>query len=97
MLKKDDILIGIESSGFHSNGFSLIRKVLTVNGLTPIPPPFSSKKLLGDELLIPTKIYVNELLPLVKSNLLNSIAHITGGGILENLSRVIPEEFSWNY
>ena len=93
-VKKDDILIGIESSGFHSNGFSLIRKALTLNGLTVNSKvPFSSKKkLIGDELLIPTKIYVNELLPLVKSNLLNSIAHITGGGILENLSRVIPEE-----
>ena len=93
-VNKDDILIGVESSGFHSNGFSLIRKVLTLNGLSVNSKiPFSSKKkLIGDELVVPTKIYVNELLPLVKSNLLNSIAHITGGGILENLSRVIPED-----
>ena len=92
-VKNDDILIGIESSGFHSNGFSFIRKVLTVNGLTVNSKiPFSSKrKLIGDELVTPTKIYVNELLPLIKSNSLNSIAHITGGGILENLSRVIPK------
>lgn len=92
-VKKSDVLIGIESSGFHSNGFSLIRKVLEINGLnTKSRVPFSSKKqFIGDELLIPTKIYVNDLLPLIKKDLIISMAHITGGGILENLSRAIPE------
>ena len=62
------------------------------NGLTTFSKaPFTSnRKLIGEELIIPTKIYVNDLLPLVRKNLINSMAHITGGGILENLSRSIP-------
>ncbi len=92
-VKNGDILYGIESSGFHSNGFSLIRKALKSNGLnTKSRVPFRSrKKFIGDELLIPTKIYVSELLPLIKNKLISSMAHITGGGILENLSRAIPK------
>ncbi len=90
-VKKDDILIGIKSSGVHSNGFSLIRKVLKKNQITVYSKlPFNSSKTVGRELLIPTRIYVNDLLPLIKKDLINSIAHITGGGIFENLSRAIP-------
>ncbi len=90
-VKKDDILIGIKSSGVHSNGFSLIRKVLKKNQITVYSKlPFNSSKTVGGELLIPTRIYVNDLLPLIKKDLINSIAHITGGGIFENLSRAIP-------
>ena len=90
------VLLGLESSGFHSNGFSLIRKMLKRNRLRlDSEVPFkSNKKIIGEDLLIPTKIYVNELLPLVKKNLIASMAHITGGGIYENLSRVIPMKFA---
>ena len=92
-VESDSILIGLESSGFHSNGFSLIRKALKVNKLSPHSkiPYASEKKNLGEDLLIPTKIYVSEILPLIKRNLISSIAHITGGGIYENLSRAIPK------
>ncbi len=90
-VKNDDILIGIKSSGVHSNGFSLIRKALKKNQITVDSKlPFNSSKTVGGELLIPTKIYVNDLLPLIKKDLISSIAHITGGGIFENLSRAIP-------
>ena len=91
-VKNGDILIGIKSSGVHSNGFSLIRKALKKNRITVTSKlPFDSSKTVGEELLIPTKIYVNDLLPLIKKELINSIAHITGGGIFENLSRAIPK------
>ncbi len=92
-VENGSILIGLESSGFHSNGFSLIRKALKEKKLSlhSKTPYKSSKKKLGDDLLIPTKIYVNEILPLIKKNLISSIAHITGGGIYENLSRAIPK------
>ncbi len=92
-VKNGAVIIGLESSGFHSNGFSLIRKVLKKNKITPYSkvPYISKKRFVGDELLIPTKIYVNELLPLIKKKLIASMAHITGGGIYENLSRAIPK------
>ena len=91
--QSNSILIGLKSSGFHSNGYSLIRKALKKNKLSPYsaPPYKSSKKQLGEDLLIPTKIYVNEILPLVKKNLISSMAHITGGGIYENLARALPK------
>ena len=91
-VKNNSIIIGLESSGFHSNGYSLIRKVIENSKIKlSDPPPYKSKmKTIGDDLLIPTKIYVKDLLPLIKKNLVSSIAHITGGGIFENLSRIIP-------
>ena len=91
-VKNGDILIGIKSSGVHSNGFSLIRKALKKNRITVTARlPFDPSKTVGEELLIPTKIYVNDLLPLIKKQLINSIAHITGGGIFENLARAVPK------
>ena len=91
-VKSGDILIGIKSSGVHSNGFSLIRKVLKKNHVRLASKlPFDSRKTVCEELLTPTKVYVNELLPLIKKKLINSIAHITGGGVFENLSRAIPK------
>ncbi len=92
-VKKDSILIGLNSNGFHSNGFSLIRKILkkkkiSLNSKTPYK---SNKKRISDDLLKPTRIYVNEILPLIKKGLISAIAHITGGGIFENLERIIPD------
>ena len=90
-VKSGDIIIGLESSGFHSNGYSLIRNIIKTKKISlHSNVPYKKKGKIGDELIIPTKIYVKELLPLIKNKLINSIAHITGGGISENLSRGIP-------
>lgn len=99
LLKKEninngDLIIGIESNGIHSNGFSMIRKILEIKKINlNYRLPFSSKQKIGDELLKPTKIYVNEVLPLIKKQTISSIAHITGGGIYENLARIIPKGY----
>ncbi|CAL1598421.1 unnamed protein product [Knipowitschia caucasica] len=87
-----DLLIGIASSGVHSNGFSLVRKVLERTHLTySSPAPFgSSGQTLGEVLLTPTKIYSRLLLPILKSGVVKAYAHITGGGLLENIPRVLP-------
>ena len=92
-LKNDCLAFGIESNGFHSNGYSLIRKVLKENKINlNLKTPYTSKeKKIGDDLLLPTRIYVKELLPLIKKKMILSMAHITGGGISDNLERVIPD------
>lgn len=84
-----DQLIGIASSGPHSNGYSLIRKIIEVNSST-LNEPFNGKTL-GETLLEPTKIYVKQLLELMRHVEIHALAHITGGGITENLPRVLPE------
>ncbi|KAF0524585.1 phosphoribosylamine--glycine ligase [Gigaspora margarita] len=87
-----DILIGITSSGVHSNGFSLVRKIVDKYNLGyESPCPWNTKLTLGEGLLTPTKIYVKRLLPLVKKGLVKAMAHITGGGFIDNIPRVIPE------
>lgn len=88
-----DTVIGIASSGVHSNGYSLVRKVVKDSGASyDAPAPFAPDKTLGEILLAPTKIYVKSLLPLIKEgNLIKGLAHITGGGLLDNIPRVIPE------
>lgn len=84
-------VLGLASSGVHSNGYSLVRKLVEVSGLTySDPSPFESGKTLGESLLTPTKIYVQQLLPVVKKGLVQALAHITGGGLLENIPRVLP-------
>jgi len=92
-LKAGDLLIGLESNGLHSNGFSLVRKVLGLDGEDWMEDkcPWNEKELLADELLKPTRIYVNALLELASSNKVKALAHITGGGITENLPRVLPK------
>ena len=92
-VKKNSLILGLESSGFHSNGFSLIRKIISekkisLNSKAPFKSDF---KLLGEDLIQPTKIYVKTLLPLIKKKRISAISHITGGGIYENLERIIPE------
>ena len=91
-VKENSLILGLESSGFHSNGFSLIRKVIkdkkiSLNRKTPFKSNFKS---LGDDLIQPTKIYVKSILPLIKKKKIFAISHITGGGIYENLERIIP-------
>jgi len=83
-----DVLIGLPSSGPHSNGYSLIRKLLTIGKATPATKLDSG--LLYDALLAPTRIYVKSLLALAKTVPVHGIAHITGGGLTENIPRVIP-------
>jgi phosphoribosylamine--glycine ligase / phosphoribosylformylglycinamidine cyclo-ligase len=87
-----DILLGLPSSGVHSNGFSLVRKLLEKEGLSysHACPWHSSSDSIGDSLLTPTKIYVKSCLPLLKKSLVKGMAHITGGGLLENLPRSLP-------
>ena len=86
-LKKGDIILAVPSSGIHSNGFSLVRSILKRNKL-----PNNLK----DEILKPTKIYSNEILKLTNKNLLNAAAHLTGGGVIENLLRSVPKHLSLN-
>lgn len=86
-----DVIIGLPSSGVHSNGFSLVRKILSKHQLDYNQPSFVEGKTFGDLLLIPTKIYVKEVLPLIKGNLVKALSHITGGGLLENIPRILPE------
>ncbi|HEY8541795.1 MAG TPA: phosphoribosylformylglycinamidine cyclo-ligase, partial [Pseudothermotoga sp.] len=88
-VKEGDVVIGLASSGLHSNGFSLVRKLL-LKDMKLDTYIDDLKKTLGEELLIPTKIYVKPILEILDENV-HAMAHITGGGIVENLPRVIPE------
>lgn len=86
-----DTLLGLPSSGIHSNGFSLVRKLIAKEGLEfESPCPWDDAPTIGDSLLTPTKIYVKSCLPLIKGGLLKGLAHITGGGLVENLPRSLP-------
>lgn len=83
----EDRIIGLASTGLHSNGYSLARKVLLEGN--DLPPPEMAK--IKEELLIPTKIYVPYVLPLLEKYPIKGMAHITGGGLTENLPRILPE------
>ncbi len=86
-VKKNNLILAIPSSGIHSNGYSLVRSILKKNKMT---------NKLKKQLLKPTKIYSNEILKLVSKNLINAAAHITGGGLIENINRSIPDNLSIN-
>ncbi|MCP4594889.1 phosphoribosylformylglycinamidine cyclo-ligase [Neptuniibacter sp.] len=88
-VKVGDTLIGLASSGPHSNGYSLIRKILEVRG-TELTEELDGKPL-ADALMAPTRIYVKSLLKLIKESQVNALSHITGGGLLENIPRVLPD------
>jgi phosphoribosylformylglycinamidine cyclo-ligase len=88
-VKVGDVLIGLASSGPHSNGYSLIRKILEVSG-TELTAELDGKPL-ADALMAPTRIYVKSLLKLIKESQVNALSHITGGGLLENIPRVLPD------
>ena len=95
-INDSDLLIGLPSSGFHSNGYSLIRKVIKNENLTwESPNPVDKNSKIKDELLIPTKIYQRILAPLISNKLISGLSHITGGGITENLPRILPNQLSF--
>ncbi|UVO49213.1 phosphoribosylformylglycinamidine cyclo-ligase [Sphingomonas sp. SUN019] len=86
-----DILLGLASSGVHSNGFSLVRRLASDKGWKlDRPAVFDQDRLLIDHLMAPTRIYVKSLLPLIAERRIKGLAHITGGGLLENIPRVLP-------
>ena len=93
-VKKDDVIIGIKSSGLHSNGYSLVRKIIKDKKLSFNRYfDFDKNKTIGSYLLEPTLIYVDIILELYKNKLIKSCAHITGGGVIENLPRVLDKKF----
>ena len=90
-IKAGDALIGLASSGIHSNGFSLVRRLFGENPSDLTRYSAELKKSVGEEVLTPTRIYVKTILELVKKYQIKGIAHITGGGFIENIPRMLPE------
>jgi len=85
-----DILLGLTSDGIHSNGYSLVRKLVALSGLNwSDPSPFSDGTL-AEALLTPTRLYVKPALDAVRAGGVHALAHITGGGLTENIPRVLP-------
>jgi phosphoribosylformylglycinamidine cyclo-ligase len=96
-----DVLIGLASSGPHSNGYSMVRKVVERSGLAwDAPCPFAEGQTLAQALMAPTRIYVKSTIALIKAGRIKGLAHITGGGLIENPPRAIAEglvpRFDWN-
>ena len=90
-VKAGDVILGLASSGVHSNGFSLVRRLAADKGWKlDRPAPFDQERLLIAALLEPTRIYVKALLPPIRSGRIAALAHVTGGGLLENIPRVLP-------
>lgn len=95
-IAEGDVILGLSSSGVHSNGFSLVRKIVEISGLAwDAPAPFAEGQPLGAALLTPTRIYVKPLLKAIKeTKALKALAHITGGGFPENIPRVLPKHLA---
>jgi phosphoribosylformylglycinamidine cyclo-ligase len=91
-VKEGDIVLGIASSGVHSNGFSLVRRIVEQAGVgwTELCP-FDQKKSMGEALMTPTRIYVKSALAAIKAGGVKALAHITGGGLVDNVPRVLPD------
>jgi phosphoribosylformylglycinamidine cyclo-ligase len=90
-VKEGDVLLGLSSNGVHSNGYSFVRKVVEMSGLGwDAKAPFADASL-GAELLAPTRLYVRHVLAAIRSGGVHALAHITGGGLTENLPRVLPD------
>ncbi len=87
-IKKDNLILAVPSSGLHSNGFSLVRNIIKKKRINVLKNSFLKK-----ELIKPTKIYVKEILSLIDKKLLNGCANITGGGLSDNIKRIIPEKY----
>ncbi|CYV34793.1 phosphoribosylformylglycinamidine cyclo-ligase [Streptococcus suis] len=92
-IQESDILLGLASSGIHSNGYSLVRRVFADVAGDVLLPELNGRAL-KDVLLEPTRIYVQQVLPLVKAGLVNGIAHITGGGFIENIPRMFADNLA---
>jgi len=92
-VRAGDVMIGLPSSGVHSNGYSLVRRIVGMTGLGwHDPAPFAPAQSLGEALLTPTKIYVKALLSVIKqTQAIKALAHITGGGFIDNIPRVLPD------
>ena len=92
-LAAGDALVAIASSGVHSNGFSLVRRIVEMSGIDwDLPAPFADDISLSEALLTPTRIYVKPLLSVLRSGIgIKALAHITGGGFIDNIPRVLPE------
>jgi phosphoribosylformylglycinamidine cyclo-ligase len=90
-MRANDVLIGVASSGVHSNGYSLVRKVVALSHLPyDSPAPFAKDMTLSEALLTPTRLYVRSALAAIRTGAVKGLAHVTGGGISENLPRVLP-------
>jgi phosphoribosylformylglycinamidine cyclo-ligase len=90
-----DVVLGLASSGLHSNGFSLVRKVVEQQGLDyAAPAPFDPQRSLGEALLESTRIYVKSCLAAIRGGGVHALAHITGGGLVENLPRALPDRLA---
>jgi phosphoribosylformylglycinamidine cyclo-ligase len=95
VIEAGDTILGLASSGVHSNGFSLVRRVVEASGLTwTDPAPFAPDQTLGQALMTPTRIYVRSMLALHQAGLLKAAAHITGGGLPGNLPRALPDNMA---
>ena len=99
--KPGDILIGLGSSGPHSNGYSLVRRIVEKSELSwSDDAPFAPGKTLAEALMSPTRIYIAAMMPLIRAGLIKACAHITGGGLIENPPRVLSDTvtatFDWN-
>ena len=87
-IKKNDLILAVPSSGLHSNGYSLVRNIMSKRKIN-----IKKNSFLKNELIKPTKIYVKEVLNLIDKKLLNGCANITGGGLPDNIKRIIPERY----
>jgi phosphoribosylformylglycinamidine cyclo-ligase len=95
-MQAGDVLIGLAASGPHSNGYSLIRKVVAMSGLTwTDDAPFAPGQSVGEALLTPTRLYIKSVVPLIKEGLVKGLAHITGGGLIENPPRMLPDHLGF--
>lgn len=94
-MRVGNVLLGLASNGAHSNGYTLIRKIVEKSTLTYWDTaPWGTGESVGESLLTPTRIYVKSLLPAVKRNLIKGMAHITGGGLINNVPRMLPKHLA---
>ena len=96
LLAKGDVLVALASSGVHSNGYSLVRKIVELSALPwSAPAPFAPDQTLAEALLTPTRIYVKPILSALKAGIgIRALAHITGGGFIDNIPRVLPDHLA---
>jgi phosphoribosylaminoimidazole synthetase len=93
-IKAGDVILGLESSGVHSNGFSLVRHILEKRKID-LSDKLNDQKTIGEALLEPTKIYVKSCLEAIKTGKVKGLAHITGGGLIENIPRILPKDLDF--